>query len=102
MTKITCLNQFIAISPIRESRETESGLSKPDLPQNQDGATEGEVIDISPMAAASLKESDISLGVGDRVLYRRYAGDDYRSDSSMEEPEVVFLEMRDIICIIKE
>ena len=93
--KIKPLGDRVLVKPSEEKEKTKGGIVLPDTAKEK--PQEGEVI-----AVGEGKKSDdgkvisLSLKVGDKVLYGKYAG----TEISMDEQEHLFIREEDVLAII--
>lgn len=87
------LGDRVLVKPMTEEETTSSGIVLPDTVDKEKKA-EGEIIAIGE----GEKIQKLSLSVGDKVVFGKYAGDDIKLD---EDEEFKFLNHDDILAVIK-
>ena len=81
--------EFVLISPIKESEETESGLSLPKLDEDQPQF--GKVIAVGAGKNPPCKK-------GNQVIHKKWGGNDVK----IEGKELLFIKFEDILAVIKK
>jgi chaperonin GroES len=94
--KLTPLGDRVVVKPIEGVSKTKSGLYIPDTAKEK--SHQGKVLAVGPGKTEEGKLIEMSVKVGDIVLYKEYGGDDFKLDN---EP-VVILEEKDILGVINE
>lgn len=94
--KLYPLADRIIVKRVEQRRETESGLVIPDTVD--DKPMEGEVLAVGPGKFVKGERVPLSLKVGDRVVFGKWAGTDLR----VGEEEYLMLTEDDVIGILKE
>ena len=95
--KITPLNGYAVIKPMKAEEVTKSGIVIPDT-ASKEKPKEGEVVAVAKTNISSNgTELPIEIKVGDRVLYGQYSGDDVKVDGV----EYKMVEMSSIRAIVK-
>ncbi|MBI5411679.1 co-chaperone GroES [Candidatus Peregrinibacteria bacterium] len=95
--KITPLNGYAVIKPMKAEEVTKSGIVIPDT-ASKEKPQEGEVMAVAKTNINSNgTQLPIEVKVGDRVLYGRYSGDDVKLDGD----EYKLIELTSIRAIIK-
>ena len=76
-TTFTPLGERIIIKPIEQEQTTRGGIYLPDTAKEK--PQEGEVIAVGPGRATDEgNRMPMELGVGDRVIYSKFAGTEYK------------------------
>ncbi len=76
-TTFTPLGERIIIKPIEQEQTTRGGIYLPDTAKEK--PQEGEVIAVGPgRATDDGNRMPMELGVGDRVIYSKFAGTEYK------------------------
>ena len=95
--KITPLNGFAVIKPMKAEEVTKSGIVIPDT-ASKEKPQEGEIVAVAKTNINSNgHEMPIEVKVGDKVLYGRYSGDDVKVDGV----EYKMVEIGSIRAIVK-
>ena len=95
--KLTPLNGYVVIKPLKPEEVTKSGIVIPDT-ANKEKPQEGEVMAVSKTNISSNGTVlPIEIKVGDTVLYGRYSGEDVK----VEGQEYKIVEMTSIRAIVK-
>ena len=84
----------VVVKPIEQEAKTKSGLYIPDTAKEK--SHQGEVIAVGPGKMEDGKLVEMTVKVGDIVLYKEYGGEDFKLD----DEEVVILKEEDILGII--
>jgi len=90
------LEDRVVVKPIEEEETTISGLVIPDTAKEK--PTEGEVIAVGPGRFEEGKRVPMDVKVGDRVVYSKYGGNEYKYKGD----EYVILQARDIYAVIEK
>ena len=94
-TRLKPLGDHVVIKPIPREERTKSGIYLPDTAKEK--PQEGTVLAVGPG-----RQTDegtyipMALQVGDRVLYSKWAGTDFKQD----DVELLIVGEKDILCII--
>lgn len=97
-TKLTLkpLGSRVVIQPVERDEMTKSGIVLPDTAKEK--PQEGKVIAVGPGDRdEDGKRIPIELKVGDRVLYQKYAGTEFKH----EDEEFLILSEKDILAIVE-
>ena len=95
-TNIQPLFDNVLIKPLEAQQKTESGIYLPDSAKEK--PQKGEVMAIGPGAASDDgKVNKMVVKVGDKVLYKKWGGNEIKVGSE----EWMILEQKDIMAIIK-
>lgn len=86
----------VVVKPIEQETKTKSGLYIPDTAKEK--SHQGEVIAVGPGKMIDEKLVEMTVKVGDVVLYKEYGGEDFKLD----DVEVVILKEDDILGIIQK
>ena len=96
MAKLTPLGDRVVVKPTEREEVTKSGIVLPGTAQEK--PQEGEVIAVGPgRVLDNGQRSPMDLKQGDRVLFAKYAGTEFKLD----EDELLVLSERDILAQIK-
>ena len=96
--KLRPLNDKIIIKPSKAEEKTKSGLFIPEVAQEKQ--TEGEVLAVGPgkVNENTGARNTIDLKVGDKVLYSKYSGTEFKVDGQ----DVLMLDEGDILAVIEK
>ena len=93
--KFTPLADRVVVKPIEREETTKSGLVLPDTAQEK--PQEGEVVALGPGRSTDEgKRVPPEIKVGDRVIYSKFAGTEYKDD----DDEYLILRESDILAKI--
>lgn len=92
--KLKPLADRVVLKPIEEISKTKSGLYIPDTAKEKSHM--GEVLAVGPGKVHDGKLLDMSVRVGDKVLYKEYAGEEIKIDSE----KVIIIDEKDILGVI--
>ena len=95
MTLKTVLNKVI-VEPVEAETVTKGGIIIPDTAQEKPQMAE--VVAVGPGGLIDGKEVTMQVNVGDKVLYSKYAGSEFKLDGK----EVIILRQSDILAIVNE
>ena len=95
MTLKTVLNKVI-VEPVEAETVTKGGIIIPDTAQEKPQMAE--VVAVGPGGLIDGKEVTMQVKVGDKVLYSKYAGSEFKLDGK----EVIILRQSDILAIVNE
>jgi len=91
------LGDRVVIKPIEKEEMTKSGIVLPDTAKEK--PQEGEVIAIGEGRMLDSGEKvDLSVNVGDKVIYAKYAG----TELKREDQEYLIISEKDILAIVNE
>ncbi len=91
------LGDRVVIKPIEKEEMTKSGIVLPDTAKEK--PQEGEVIAIGEGRMLDSGEKvDLSVNVGDKVIYAKYAGTELKRD----DQEYLIISEKDILAIVNE
>ncbi len=94
--KIKPLFDKVVIEPMEAEERTKSGIILPSAAQEkQQMAT---VIAVGPGGMVDGKEVTMQVKVGDKILYSKYSGSEFKLDGK----DVVILRQSDILAIIED
>ena len=85
----------VVIKAIEKSDTTESGIVLPGAAQEKPQLAE--VIAVGPGGIIDGKETVMQVKVGDKVLYSKYAGSEFKIDGQ----EIVIVRQADILAIVE-
>jgi len=85
----------VIVKPLEQESKTASGIIIPDTAKEK--SHRGEILAIGPGKTVDGKITEMTVKVGDKVLYKEYAGDEFKLDGK----EVIILKEEDIIAIIE-
>ncbi|HLD96171.1 MAG TPA: co-chaperone GroES [Patescibacteria group bacterium] len=98
MTKISIrpLLDNVLIEPMEREQQLPSGIVIPDTAKEK--PQEGKVVAVGPGKMEKGELVKIDVKVGDRVLYKRYGGDEIKD---MEGKEYLMVSADDILAVIE-
>jgi len=97
VVNIKPLGDRVVIKPIEKEEMTKSGIVLPDTAKEK--PQEGEVIAIGEGRMLDSGEKvDLSVNVGDKVIYAKYAG----TELKREDQEYLIISEKDILAIVNE
>ena len=91
--KIKPLFDRIVIKEVESQTKTASGLVLPDSAQEKP-----QMATVGPGGTIDGKEIVMQIKVGDKVLYNKYAGSEFKLDGE----EVTILKQSDVLAIVEE
>jgi chaperonin GroES len=92
--KIIPLQDRVVIRPLEETETMRGGLYIPDTAKEKPQA--GEIIAVGPGRLEKGERVPMDLKVGQKVIYSKYAGTEYR----IEDEEVVIMKESDVHAVI--
>jgi chaperonin GroES len=96
-TKLRPLGDRVVIQPTPREEMTKSGIVLPDTAKEK--PQEGSVIAVGPGAFDNDgKRIAIDVKVGDKVLYAKYAGTEFK----VEGDELLIVSQKDILAIVED
>ena len=96
-TKLRPLGDRVVIQPTPREEMTKSGIVLPDTAKEK--PQEGSVIAVGPGAFDNDgKRIAIDVKVGDKVLYAKYAGTEFK----IEGDELLIVSQKDILAIVED
>ena len=96
-TKLRPLGDRVVIKPSEREEMTKSGIVLPDTAKEK--PQEGTVISVGPGAFDNDgKRIAIDVKVGDKVLYAKYAGTEFKVDGD----ELLIVSQKDILAIVED
>jgi chaperonin GroES len=96
-TKLRPLGDRVVIEPTPREEMTKSGIVLPDTAKEK--PQEGSVIAVGPGAFdTDGKRIAIDVKVGDKVLYAKYAGTEFKIDGD----ELLIVSQKDILAIVQD
>lgn len=93
--KIKPLADRVVVKPLAEESKTKAGIIIPDTAKEK--SHRGEVIAVGPGKYEDGKLVEVSVKVGDKILYKEYGGDEFKLNGQ----EVIILKEEDIIAVIE-
>ena len=95
-TKLRPLGDRVVIKPTPREEMTKSGIVLPDTAKEK--PQEGEVLSVGPgKILDDGKREAIDVAVGDKVLYAKYAGTEFK----VEAEDLLILSQKDILAIVE-
>lgn len=93
---LTPLADRVVVKPTTQEEVTKSGIVLPGTAQEK--PQEGEVLSVGPgRVLDSGQKLPMELKAGDKVVYARYAGTEFKLD----DDELLILSERDILAVLK-
>ena len=92
--KISPLQDRVVIRPLEETETMRGGLYIPDTAREKPQA--GEIIAVGPGRIEKGERVPMDLKVGQKVIYSKYAGTEYR----IEDEELVIMKESDVHAVI--
>lgn len=89
------LGDRVVIKPLPREEVTKSGIVLPDTAKEK--PQEGEVLAAGPGRLDEGKRQPMDVKVGDKVLYAKYAGTEFKLD----EDELLILSEKDILAVLE-
>ncbi len=93
--KLVPLGDRVVIKQLVAEEKTKSGIILPDNAKEK--PQEAEVIAVGPGGMVNGKEVKMQVKVGDKVLYSKYAGTEFKIDKE----EFIIVRQDDILAIVK-
>lgn len=94
-TKLKPLGDRVVVRPLSREETTKSGIVLPDTAKEK--PQEGEVLAVGPgRIDDSGKRVPMEVKVGDRVLYAKFSGTEFKVDSE----ELLVLSERDVLAVL--
>ena len=95
-TKLRPLGDRVVIKPTPREEMTKSGIVLPDTAKEK--PQEGEVLSVGPgKILDDGKREAIDVAVGDKVLYAKYAGTEFK----VEDQDLLILSQKDILAVVE-
>ena len=94
--KLVPLGDRVVIKQLVAEEKTKSGIILPDNAKEK--PQEAEVIAVGPGGMVNGKEVKMQVKVGDKVLYSKYAGTEFKIDKE----EFIIVRQDDILAIVKK
>ena len=94
--KLVPLGDRVVIKQLEAEKTTESGIIL--TGNTKEKPQEAEIIAVGPGGVVDGKEVTMNVKVGDRVIYSKYAGTEFK----MENETYIVLRQNDILAIIEE
>jgi chaperonin GroES len=88
------LSDNILIEPLEAEEKTSSGILIPDTAKEK--PQEGKVVAVGPGRVEDGKKTPLSVKVGDKVLYKKWGGNDVKVDGK----EMLIVKEEDILAVI--
>lgn len=93
--KLKPLSDRVIVKPLEQESKTKSGIIIPDTAKEK--SHRGKVLSIGPGKFDDGKLVEMTVKVNDTVLYKEYAGDEFKLDGE----DVIILKEEDIIAVIE-
>ena len=96
-TKLRPLGDRVVIEPTPREEMTKSGIVLPDTAKEK--PQEGKVLAVGPgRILDDGKRESVDVKVGDKVLYAKYAGTEFKID----ENELLIVSQKDILAVVED
>jgi len=96
-TKLRPLGDRVVIEPTPREEMTKSGIVLPDTVKEK--PQEGKVLAVGPgRILDDGKRESVDVKVGDKVLYAKYAGTEFKID----ENELLIVSQKDILAVVED
>ena len=90
------LGDRVVVKPVTREEVTKSGIVLPETAKEK--PQEGEVLAVGPgRVLDSGQRQKVELQKGDRVLYAKYAGTEFK----LEEDDLLILSERDVLAVVQ-
>ena len=89
------LGDRVVVKPLPREEVTRSGIVLPDTAKEK--PQEGEILAVGPGKLDDGERQPMDVKVGDRVLYAKYAGTEFK----LEDDELLILSEKDILAILE-
>jgi chaperonin GroES len=93
--KLRPLGDRVVVKPLAREEVTRSGIVLPDTAKEK--PQEGEILAAGPGRLDEGKRQPMDVKVGDRVLYAKYAGTEFK----LEDDELLILSEKDILAVLE-
>ena len=93
--KLRPLGDRVVVKPLPREEQTRSGIFLPDTAKEK--PQEGEIIAAGPGKLDEGKRQQMDVKVGDKVLYAKYAGTEFK----LEDDELLILSEKDILAVLE-
>src|SRR5579885_3111862 len=93
--KLRPLGDRVVVKPLPREEVRSSGIVLPDTAKEK--PQEGEVIAAGPGRLEDGQRQPMDVKVGDRVLYAKYAGTEFK----LEDEELLILSEKDILAVVE-
>jgi chaperonin GroES len=93
--KLRPLSDRVVVKPLPREEVTRSGIVLPDTAKEK--PQEGEIIAAGPGRMDDGKRQPMDVKVGDKVLYAKYAGTEFKLD----DDELLILSEKDILAVLE-
>jgi len=94
--KLRPLNDHLVVKPLPKEEVTKSGIILPDT-INKERPEQGEVIAVGPGRLEEGKRVEMSVKVGDKVMFKKYAPDEVKID----DVEYLVIAEHDVFAVIE-
>lgn len=96
MTIQPLFDKVVTVAVKANEESTKSGIILPGTAQEKPQLAE--VIAVGPGGTIDGKDVEMQVKVGDKILYNKYAGSDFK----LENKEVTIVKQSDILAIVKD
>ncbi len=95
-TKLRPLGDRVVVKPMAREEMTKSGIVLPDTAKEK--PQEGEIIAAGPGRLEDGEREPMDVKVGDRVLYAKYAGTEFK----VGDEELLIISQKDILAVVED
>lgn len=95
MPTIRPYGNHLVIKPMEEKEQTASGIILPS--SGKEKPEQGEILAVGPGAMVDGARIPIELKVGEKVLFKKYAPDEF----TINEEKVLVIEANDVIAVLE-
>ncbi len=92
--KIQPVGDRVAVRPLEQTEEMRGGLYIPDTAKEK--PQQGEIVAVGPGRLEKGERVPMDLKVGQKVIYSKYSGTEYRID----DEEYLFIKESDVLAVI--
>jgi chaperonin GroES len=94
-TKLRPLGDRVVVKPTAREETTKSGIVLPDTAKEK--PQEGEIVAVGPGKFEDGKREPMDVSVGQKVLYAKYAGTEFKVD----DEDLLIVSQKDILAIVE-
>ena len=94
-TKVSPLADRVVIKALEETEQMRGGLYIPDTAKEK--PQQGEIVAVGPGRFDEGKRVPMDVKVGDKVLYAKYAGTEFK----IEDVEYLIISQKDILAVVE-
>ena len=93
--KLVPLSDRVVLKQMEAEETTKSGIVLPG--QNKEKPQQAEVVAVGPGGLVDGKEVEMTVSVGDKVIYSKYAG----TEVELDDVEYIIVRQSDILAVIE-